>query len=174
MNVVTEGVTQVSTLATHTAMTVWGGLGDFLIVLVLLSLFFVFAYYVGRGPFVALLLSFYCAYALYAMFPYMSLLPTAPATTALFAHIGLYAAFCIVFYIILRRVVVSDFLYVGLFGLLILSFLGATFLIALAYHMFPISSIYTFTPAMDILFAAKTYFFWWFTAPVIGLFFLAR
>ena len=174
MNVVTEGVTHVSTLATNTAMTVWGGLGDFLIVLVLLSLFFVFAYYSGRGPFVALLLSFYCAYALYAMFPYMSLLPTAPATTALFAHVGLYTAFCIVFYIILRRVVVSDFLYVGLFGLLILSFLGAAFLIALAYHLFPISSIYTFTPAMDILFAAKTYFFWWFIAPAVGLFFLAR
>lgn len=174
MNAVTENITQVSSAATHTALNVWNSMGDFLIVLVILSVFFLFAYYVGRGPFVALLLSFYCAYALYAMFPYASYLPTAPALTALFAHVGLYAGFCLMFYIILRRVVVSDFLYVGLFGLAILSLLGATFLVSLAYHLFPISSIYTFTPAMDFLFSAKTYFFWWFSAPAIGLFFLAR
>lgn len=174
MTTATDGIRQVSTLATHTAMTVWNGMSDFFIVLIVLSAFFLFAWYVGRGPFVAVLLAFYCAYALYAVFPYVSYLPTAPATTALFAHIGLYLALTIIFYVILRRVVVSDFLYVGLFGLIALSFLGAGFLLALAYNVFPIASIYTFTPAIDILFAPKAYFFWWFAAPAIGLFFLAR
>ncbi|MDD2657331.1 MAG: hypothetical protein PHD04_01560, partial [Candidatus Pacebacteria bacterium] len=78
------------------------------------------------------------------------------------------------FYIILRRVVVSDFLYIGIFGLIILSFLGSAFLIALAYHVFPVASVYHFTPAIDLLFAAKAYFWWWFAAPAIGLFFFAR
>ena len=94
--------------------------------------------------------------------------------TALLAQVGLYAALTLVFYIILRRVVVSDFLYVGIFGTIILSFLGAAFLIALAYHLFPVASVYDFTPAIDALFALKQYFFWWFVAPAIGLFFLAR
>mgnify|MGYP001611970202 CR=1 FL=1 len=170
----TEGLAQVSTLATNTALTVWNGASDFLIVLILFGIFFLFAYYVGRGPFVALLLSFYSAYAFYAMFPYLSYLPTAPAMTALLAQIGLYVGFALVFYIILRRVVVSDFLYIGIFGLTILSFLGAAFLLALAYHVFPVSSVYDFTPAIDFLFASKTYFFWWFSAPAVGLFFLAR
>lgn len=169
-----EGLSQVNTLATNAAFSVWNSASDFLIILILLSVFFLFAYYVGRGPFVAVLLAFYCAYALYAMFPYLSYLPTAPAMTALFAQIGLYAGFSLVFYIILRRVVVSDFLYIGMFGLIILSFLGAAFLIALAYHLFPVVSVYDFTPAIDLLFASKTYFFWWFSAPAIGLFFLAR
>ena len=174
MTAATEGIQQVSALATNTALTVWNGASDFLIVLILFGIFFLFAYYVGRGPFVALLLSFYSAYAFYAMFPYMSYLPTAPAMTALLAHVGLYTAFSLAFYIILRRVVVSDFLYVGLFGLVTLSFLGATFLLALAYHLFPVASVYHFTPAIDILFIPKAYFFWWFSAPAIGLFFLAR
>ncbi len=174
MTAATEGLAQVSTLATHTALTAWNFASDFLIILVMLSVFFLFAWYVGRGPFVAVLLAFYSAYALYVAFPYTSYLPTAPALTALLAHVGLYIALSIIFYIILRRVVVSDFLYVGIFGLIALSFLGSAFLIALAYHVFPVADVYNFTPAIDILFAPKAYFFWWFSAPAIGLFFLAR
>ncbi len=170
----TQGLAQVSTLATHSALTAWSFASDFLIVLILLSVFFLFAWYVGRGPLVAVLLAFYAAYALYAMFPYMSYLPTAPALTALLAHIGLYLGLTLAFYIVLRRVVVSDFLYIGIFGLIALSFLGAAFLLALAYHVFPVASVYTFTPAVNILFAPQQYFFWWFVAPAIGLLFLAR
>ncbi len=170
----TEGLAQVSTLATHTALTAWSFASDFLIVLILFSVFLLFAWYVGRGPLVAVLLSFYSAYALYAAFPYLSYLPTAPALTALLAHIGLYAGLILAFYIILRRVVVSDFLYIGIFGLIALSFLGAGFLLALAYHVFAVSSVYTFTPAISVLFAPQQYFFWWFIAPAVGLFFLAR
>ena len=170
----TDALAQVNTLATHTALSVWGVASDFLIVFILLSVFFLFAWYVGRGPFVAVLLAFYAAYALYLAFPYISYLPTAPATTALLAHIGLYVALTFAFYIILRRVVVSDFLYIGIFGLMGLSFLAAAFLLAFAYHVFPVASIYHFTPAIDVLFAPKEFFFWWFIAPAVGLFFLAR
>jgi hypothetical protein len=170
----TQGIAQVNTLATHTALTIWNGMSDFLIVLVLVGIFFLFAWYVGRGPFVAVLLAFYCAYALYVMFPYMSYLPTAPALTALLARIGVYLGLSLFFYIILRRVVVSDFLYVGVFGLIALSFLGAAFLIAISYNIFNITSVYQFTPAIDLLFAPAKFFFWWFAAPAIGLFFLAR
>ncbi len=169
-----DGLAQVNTLATNTALTVWSYASDFLIIIILLTTFFLFAYYVGRDHLVAILLSFYAAYALYTIFPYTSFLPTAPASTVLFAHIGLYAAFILLFYIILRRVVVSDFLHIGLFGLIVLSFLGSAFLIALAYHVFPVADLYTFTPAVAALFAPVKYFFWWFIAPAVGLFFLAR
>ncbi len=170
----TGSIATVTTLATHTALSAWAWASAFLIVLLLSIAFFVFAWYVGRGPFVALLLSFYAAYALYAMFPYMAYLPTAPALTALLSHVGVYLGLSFIFYMILRRVVVSDFLYIGVFGLLVLSFLAATFLIALAYHIFIVTNVYHFTPAIDGLFAPKQYLFWWFIAPAIGLFFLAR
>lgn len=170
----TEGIAQVSTLATNTALTVWNGASDFLIILIVFSVFFLFAWYVGRGPFVAVLLAFYAGYALYVAFPFTSLLPTAPAMTSLIAHILLYVVLTFIFYVILRRVVVSDFLYIGIFGLIALSFLGSAFLLALVYHIFPVASVYNFTPAIDILFAPDKYFFWWFASPAIGLFFLAR
>ncbi len=170
----TEGLAQVNTLATNTALTVWSAASDFLIILILVTVFFLYAWYVGRGQLVSVLLAFYCAYALYVMFPYMSYLPTAPALTALLAQAGVYLGLSFLFFIILRRVVVSDFLYIGILGLIALSFLAAAFLIALAYQVFPVASVYQFTPAIDLLFAPKEYFFWWFTAPAVGLFFLAR
>ncbi len=164
----------VNALATNTAMSVWGLAGDFAIVLVLVAVFFIFAWYVGRGPFVATLFALYAAYATYIVFPYMSYLPSAPASSSVLAHIGLYAALTLIFYIILRRVVVSDFLYIAVLGLIVLALLAAGFLLALAYHSFEVTSIYQFTPAIDALFAPKEYFFWWFVGPAIGLFFLAR
>lgn len=170
----TGTIAQVNELAAQTALSAWGVAGDFFIVIILFTAFFLFAWYVGRGPFVALLLSFYGAYALYVTLPYLSLLPTAPAMTALLAHLGVYAALAIVFYLILHRVIVSDFLYIGIFGLVVLSLLGSAFLLALAYHVFSVSSAYQFTPAIDAIFAPAKYFFWWFAAPAAGLLFFAR
>ena len=165
---------EVSTLATNTALSAWGMAGDFLIILILLGVLLLFASYIGRGPFVAVLLAFYAAYALYVAFPYTSLLPTQPPVTALFANIGLYLALVIAFYIILRRVVVSDFLCIGTVGLLLLCLLGSAFLLALAYHVFPVSSLYHFNPALDPFFGPDRYFFWWFIGPAVGLFFFAK
>jgi hypothetical protein len=170
----TDALTQVTSYAAPLAMTTWNSVSDFLIVLVLIGAFVLFARYVGRGPFVGLIVSFYTGYAIYAAFPYDSFLPSAPAITALATRVGLYLALVLLFYIIMRRVVVSDFLYIGSIGLILLSLLSAGFLLALAYHVFPVAPVYRFTPALDMLFASKTYFFWWFIAPAVGLFFLAQ
>ncbi|MDO8593449.1 MAG: hypothetical protein Q7R59_00940 [bacterium] len=169
----TEGLAQVNALATTYAFTAWSAASDFLIIIILFGILFLFAWYIGRATLVSILLAFYAAYAIYVAFP-ASYLPTAPAMTALLANIGLYAALTLGFYIILRRVVVSDFLYVGIFGTIILSFLGAAFLLLLAFQVFPVADVYNFTPAVSALFAPKAFFFWWFVAPAIGLFFLAR
>ena len=109
----TEGLAQVNELATSYAFTAWNAASDFLIIIILFGILFLFAWYIGRATLVSVLLAFYAAYALYVAFPYASFLPTAPAMTALLSHIGLYAALSLVFYIILRRVVVSDFLICG-------------------------------------------------------------
>ena len=169
-----SSLAEVNTLATQTAIGVWHIAGDFLIVILLLAVLFLFAWYVGRGPFVGVLLALYTAYAVYSIFPFMSYLPSGPPATSTLAHIGLYAVLTIIFYIILRRVVVSDFLYIGVFGLVVLSLLGAGFIIAVLYHTFSITTVYQFTPTIDLFFAPTEYFFWWFVGPAIGLFFLAR
>lgn len=170
----TQALAQVNTLASGASHSAWGAASDFLIIIILIGFFFIFAWYVGRGPLVAIMLSYYGAYAIYMSFPYEQYLPQAPALTALLAHAGLYAALGFAFYVVLRRVVVSDFLYVGNVGLIILAFFASAFIIALAYHVFPITPLYHFTPAMDALFAPKQLFFWWFISPALALFFFAR
>ncbi len=169
-----SSIAQVTAVAVPLATSVWSSVSDFVIILAMVLVFVMFSRYVGRGPFVGVILSFYTAYSLYAAFPYMSFLPTAPAITAVATHVGLYLGLVFVFYIILRRIVVSDFLYIGSIGLIVLSFVAAGFLIALAYQIFNITTVYHFTPAIDMLFAPKEYFFGWFVAPAIGLFFLAH
>ncbi len=170
----THTLAQAQTIASHTSFSLSALGGDFLVVLILLAVFFLFARYTGRGQFVALLISLYTGYALYSIFPFMRFLPTAPPVTALIADVALYSLFVGATYVILRRVVVSDFLSVGTISLIILSFLAATFLIALAYHVFPTRAVYAFTPALNALFASPDLFFWWFMAPLLGLFFLGR
>ncbi len=174
MSSTTAALSQLTTLASNTSNSVWHLGSDFLIILILVAFFFGFAWYVGRGPFVAIMLSYYGAYAIYMAFPYEQYLPQAPALTALLAHAGVYAALGFAFYVVLRRVVVSDFLYVGNIGLIVLSLLASTFLIALVYHVFPISPIYHFSGTMDLLFAPKQFFFCLFIAPANGLFLLGK
>lgn len=174
MSAAAEGLSQVNTIATHTALTVYGYVGNFLALLILAAAFFLLARFLGRGPFVALLLSLYAGYAVYVSFPYESFLPTAPAITAFAAHAGLYGVTVVAFYLILRRVVVSDFLYIGLFGTIALSLLASAFLIALGYHVFAAQHIYTFPSIIQSLFAPAQYFFWWFISLAVGIFFLAR
>jgi len=169
-----ETATQIQTLATHTTASITSVTSDLLVVIVLAGALFVFARYIGRGPFVALLISLYVGLALYVIFPFMSYLPSAPAFTALISDVALFSILSAIAYFILRRIVVSDFISVGTIGLVILSLLGAGFILALAYQVFPVRAVHIFTPAVDALFAVKNYFFWWIAGPIIGLFFFAR
>lgn len=161
-------------LATSSPLSAWGFASDFLVIFVLCGALFLFAWYVGKGPFIGLMISFYAGYALYSIFPYAAYLPTSPPAAALAASLGIYLGLTAVSYLVLRRTVVSDFVYVGFFGLAILSLLGTGLLLALAYHVFPVQEVHQFTPALNMFFAPREYFFWWFAAPLVGLFFLAR
>lgn len=170
--VVTE-LGQVTAAAGQVLTPVWSFVSGFLILLILMGVLLLFSRYMGYGPFISLICAFYIGYAFYAAFPYRSLLPSSPPQAALTATACVYFAFVLLAYLILRRVAASDFIHIGAFGLLLLSFLTAAFLIVLAYDAFPVRAVYAFTPALDHLFAAKKYFFWWFTGPLIGLFYLA-
>ncbi len=169
-----DPITQASALAINTAANAWSFASDFAIVIVLLVVLFMFCWYVGRGPFIALITSIYVGYALYALFPYLAVLPTAPALTALGAKLILFIALCVVSYLILRRTAASDFVSMSLFGQIMLALLGSGLIIVLLYQAFPTREVYHFTPILNTLFAPKEYFFYWFIAPLLGLFFLAR
>ena len=166
-------VAQVGSFASHvTSIFSYGSDAGFTIAIFLI--FFIFAWYVGRGPFLGLLISLYVSFGLYQAFPYMGILPSAPALTSVLTRIALFVFIAIISYLILRRSVVSDFLALGVFGIILLSLIATGFIFALAYQTFNVSSIYTFSPTFTFLFGNSQFFFWWAAAPLIGLFIFAR
>jgi len=170
----TGSIANMSTIATQAAFSAWTVMNAFLIVLVLFGMLVLFARYAGRGSFAALLLSLYAAYAPYVLFPYLSLLPASSSEIVFFSHAGLYAVFVFIFYLIMRRMINPDFFSIGTFGFVLLALLGAGFLVAFAAHVLSVSAFYHFTPAIASLFIPDQYFFWWFAAPAIGLFFFIK
>jgi hypothetical protein len=89
--------------------------------------------------------------------------------------LGLFTFFTAIFYFTLRRVLSADYILGGRhLAVGILSFFTTTFIVVLAYHVFPVRDVYAFTPAIDALFAPKQFFFWWFVAPLAGLFVFTR
>jgi hypothetical protein len=152
----------------------WDVAGNFVALIVLVFGVFVFAWHRGRGSFVALVLALYGSYAAYIVFPFTELLPSEPALTAFIAKIALYLVFLFIFYSILHRVIAPDFVYLGTVGTVILSVFVAAFLLSLAYHLFAVTDVYPFSPVITTLFAGDASFFWWFIAPVVGLFIFAH
>ncbi len=167
-------ITQTEVFTSHAIAQIMSFTGDFFIALIMFAGVFALAYYQGRGRFIALILSLYVGYAFYIVFPFKSLIPTSSAIVTLVADIILFAIFVFVSYSILNRIVMSDSFLVSTFGMIILSLCITGFLLAMAYHVFPVRNVYVFTHATDTLFVAKTYFFWWFIAPAVALFFLVR
>jgi hypothetical protein len=172
--VIEESLTEVNALATNTFGSVWHIASDFLVLIVIFFVVFLVAWRVGRGFIVSLLISLYVGYALYSIFPYASYLPADSPVIALISSLAVFIAITVVAFLILHRAIVSDFISIGVVGLIILSLLGAGFLLALAFHAFPIRAIYDFSPAISALFAPNEYFFAWFVAPLLGLFFIVR
>jgi hypothetical protein len=166
---------QVSDIATSAASHSMTILSNFLILLIL-TIVFILISYRSRAGIVSLLVSFYVAYALYMVFPYTKDIVGAGGSPIMKAviSIAIYAIACIVPYIFVERLVSGGIGILSVFPRFGLSFLAAAFLMALAYHVFPVSHIYTFPEPMNSLFAPDQYFFWWFVAPLIGLLLLVH
>lgn len=150
---------------------------DFFVVIALFVFFAGFAFIVGMNALTSLIISLYGAYALYIFFPYSEMVLGWGSTPllSLSLAVGLFVFFSAIFYFTLRRIVSAEYILGGRhFTVGVLAFLTTTFIIVLLYHVFPVRDIYSFTPALDALFAPKQFFFWWFVAPLAGLFIFTR
>lgn len=173
---VTSVATQVSDLTTTGLSSVWLLAGNFVVLLVLFIVMLLFSYKAGRGGIISLLVAFYAGYAIYTVFPYTSQIVDAGGTPMVKAVISILIfgiATFIPFHFV-QRLSSGGFGVLSVVPRFVLSFLAAAFLLALAYHVFDISDIYTFPAPIDQLFAPEGYFFWWFIAPLVGLLFLVH
>ncbi|HVX90505.1 MAG TPA: hypothetical protein VHC20_02600 [Candidatus Paceibacterota bacterium] len=156
------------------ALTAWAAVGNFVALIILALVLFLFCYRVGKGPFVSLVMALYVGYALYSVFPYAHLIQrgvgTAPAYVA-GVSLVLYAIAVIIPYLIIRKVSASDFINLSTTAQLILSVLTAGFLLALAHHALSLGGLYAYPEPLASFFDPAYLFFWWFIAPLAGFLF---
>lgn len=150
-------------------------IGNFLVLLLLAAALFFFALRAGRALLVSLILALYVGFALFTVFPYkeLFLVGDTPLVRAV-AGIALFAVFTFIPYVLLRRVSTSGSLQMNPLALGVLALATGGFVLALGYHVLNIAAIIPLTPSLDALFAPDQYFFWWFVAPLAGIFVATR
>lgn len=171
-----QSFVQVGQLATELGMDAWLLAGNFLVLIILTLGLLFFAMHQGASGLISLNIALYAGYALYIVFPYTEDVVQIGSTPLIQAILSL-ALFIILMavpFIISLRLTAPSFGQLSIIQNFLLSFAAASFLIALGYHVFDITNIYTFSEPLNGLFAPEGYFFYWFIAPLIGLYFLAR
>ncbi len=150
-------------------------IGNFLVLLIIAGILFFFALRVGRSMLISLILALYVGFALFTVFPYkeMVLIGDTPLTKAI-CGIALFAAFTLFPYVLLRRVSTSGSMRINPVALAILTLVTGGFVLALGYHVLHIADLIPLTPSLDALFAPDKFFFWWFLAPLGGIFLTVR
>lgn len=152
-----------------------GFVGNFLVLLVIAAALFFFALRAGRSMLISLILALYVGFALFSVFPYKEtfLVSDTPVVRAV-AGIALFALFTFFPYILLRRVSSTGSMHIHPVTLAVLTLVTAGFALALGYHVLNIAAVIPLTPSLDALFAPDKYFFWWFVAPLLGIYLTAR
>ncbi|MEK9160632.1 MAG: hypothetical protein AAB440_01165 [Patescibacteria group bacterium] len=176
MDISVDVLAQSQQLATTITENAWLWTGNFLALIVLTVIFLFFAMKGGRSGLISFILALYAGYAIYVVFPYTDFIVAMGGTAPVKAILSLviFGAATFLPFIVIRRLTGGGFGSLTFIPNLILSFLAAAFLLVLGYHVFDISNIYQFSQPLDQLFAPEGFFFWWFIAPLIGLFLLAR
>ena len=156
-------------IITESAVSVWGIIGNVFVFLLIAAALVVFAMRVGKAALFALILSLYAAYAIYSVFPFTDLAGGTPL-----GNVAVYGVLVVLSYLLVRRIGSSGIGGLKIVPLVILAALTAGFVMALGYTTFDIDTVYSFPKTLDLLFAPSQYFFWWFVAPLVGVFALGR
>jgi len=149
--------------------------GNFLVLLILAGILFFFALRAGRAMLVSFILALYVGYAFFTVFPYKELFiigDTALARSV--AGVLLFGVFTFFPYMLLRRVSTNGSMRIHALTLGLLALVAGGFVLAIGYQVLDIASLVPLTPSLNALFAPDQYFFWWFLAPLIGIFLVAR
>lgn len=164
-----------NSLATGGLSDIIGFFGNFLVLLIIAAVLFLFALRAGRAMLISLILALYVGFALFTAFPYkeLFLIGDTPLVRAV-AGIALFAVFTFIPYVLLRRVSTSGSIHINPLVLALLTLVTGGFVLALGYHVLNIAAVIPLTPSLDALFAPDKYFFWWFVAPLVGIFATTR
>lgn len=144
---------------------------DLVVIATTLLILFAFSIRFGKGAIITLIFSFYVGLLTYLHFPYTErfLFFTETETQLFFSNAVIFIAFVIISYIILGRVVYSDFLkkrHERLIEAGLLSAAATLLLLAFSYQILPVTTLYNFGEPVDALFESSTFFFLWLVIPL--------
>jgi hypothetical protein len=167
---------EVGQVATELGASAGLWVGNFLVLIILTAVIYMFTMRKGGAVLIAFNLALYIGYAIYIVFPYKDAVIGIGATPLVSAVLAvlLFAVATAPALLLALRLTPSQYGRLSIFQSFPLSLLAATFLMALGYHVFDIANIYTFPEPVNQLFEPEGFFFYWFVAPLIGLWFLAR
>lgn len=149
--------------------------GNFLVLIILAVVLFFFALRAGRSLLISLILALYVGFALFSIFPYKETFLIGDTSLArAVAGIVLFAVFTFVPFVLLRRVSTSGAVFIHPIALAFLTLATGGFILAIGYHVLNIAAVIPLTPALDALFSPDHLFFWWFIAPLVGIFLTTR
>lgn len=162
---------QVSAIATSTVAAVSSFPSDMLVIVGLLLFFGLYAFFLGKGKILALILALYIASFLFSFFPMVDLLGRFPLSIG-FASMTIFIILLIIAFIALRRVFRIKYAYGKLttFIEVILFAICATVLtVALSQNVIPSTYIYTFSPTTSLFLSKYYVFFGSLLAPLLVL-----
>jgi predicted permease len=154
---------------------------DTIILITIFVVLLVYGLRYGKYRMISLLLSFYIVIPIISFFPYLNTLSflgeRESVNAALYSQIGVFLLIVIFLNVILSRFICEEFPSRGirrLFEAGLLSASSGGLLLAISYHIIPITTLHDFAAPIDTLFASTQMFFWWLVIPLIALLFTVR
>ena len=147
---------------------------NFLALIVLTAVLFVFAMKAGRAAFISLVLALYVGFGLFMVFPWKAQIIAGDGVTKAVVALLLFVGLSIIPFLILRRVNTMGAMRIHALPLFGLSVLSAGALLALSYHFLNLATILPATPPLTTYVLPEQYLFYWLVAPLVGFFVFAR
>lgn len=152
---------------------------DTIILAIIFAVFFTYGLKYGKQRIIFLILSFYISIPIISVFPYTEKLSFFGETdkAIVYAQIAVFLVAIVILNIIIGRVISWELRSRGLRKLIetgALAFASSGLLMAISYHIIPITALHDFAAPIDSLFASPSLFFWWLVIPFVILLFTVR
>lgn len=164
---------------TPIATNIWSYLADFLSIIIIAGVLFIYGFYCGKEKLVSVIISLYASALIFLNFPYIKKFLFFRSSLAE-VNWSKFLIFVIIFMIVhfaLNKIIASRLSWnrIRHWGeLLILSVLTTAVLIVIIHHILPLSSIYSITPSIDAFFSSDNVIFYTLAFPFIALYFMHR
>lgn len=152
---------------------------DTIILATVFLVFFIYSLKFGKRGIVSLIFSLYISIPIISFFPYLQKITFLGDNVKadIYSQIGLFILLVVLINSIVGRIIDWDIDNGGFKKLIengALSIAAGGLLIAISYHIVPITALHDFGNLIDSIFASGTLFFWWLAAPLIIIFFTTR